>query len=141
MNLKSGGGLSSSQVNDQIMACMCAMVQPPVARSLLFDMAYQASDPTKPTAISIVVGLVTNITIGSASNTAELVIGATSAVSSGTGVLADTFRNDLSVTLITIGLTQRQKLMAFIPAGYFFAVRRTVGTGISIISAYDQALC
>lgn len=114
----------------------------PVARTLAFATAYQATTNTKPAAVSIVVDCTTTISLGSPqANTVELIIGATNAVASGTGTLADTFRSDLSVSiLISLGWTGRQSLQCTLPVGYYFAVRRTAGTGMTIVSAFDQAL-
>lgn len=113
----------------------------PVARSLSFATAYQASTPAKPALVTVIVDLTTTVAVGTPqANTAELIVGSTTGVASGTGTLADTYRNDLTVTLISLGFTGRQKLQASVPAGYYFAIRRTVGTGITIVSAFDQTV-
>lgn len=117
------------------------VVSAPVSRSIAFSTAYQATDPTKPSFVRITVDLTTTVSIGSPqANTAELVVGSTNAVASGTGSIEDTYRSDLSVTLISLGFTGRQSLKAVIPVGYYFAIRRTAGTGITIVSASDQSL-
>lgn len=112
----------------------------PNTRTVAFATAYQATNVAKPAVVSIIIECVTSISIGSAANTVELIIGSTNAVASGTGTLADTYRSDLSVTLISLNFTGRQALQTLIPAGWYFAVRRTVGTGMSVISAFDQAV-
>lgn len=115
-------------------------ISAPNTRSVSLATAYQCTDSTKPCFVTIIIDLALSISIGSAANTVELIIGPTNGVAGGTGTLADSWRNDLSVTLITINLTARQKLAANLPAGYYFAVRRTVGTGMSIASAFDQVV-
>ena len=112
----------------------------PVARTLSFATAYQASTPAKAALVSIVVDLTLSLNVGSTSNICELWMGPTTAVTSGTGVLADTYRSDLSVTLITLTFEGRQKVQAVLPANYYFSLNRTVGTGITIVSAFDQSL-
>lgn len=114
----------------------------PVSRTVAFATAYQASTPAKAAVVSVIIDCTTTITVGSPqANTVELIIGPTNAVASGTGTLADTFRSDLSVSiLISLGWTGRQALQCMLPAGYYFAVRRTVGTGMTIVSAFEQAL-
>lgn len=113
----------------------------PVTRTVALATAYQASTPAKPAVVTIIVESIVTVGIGTPStNTLELIMGATNAVSGGTGTLADTYRLDLSVTLISLGLTGRQKLTCNLPAGWYFAVRRTVGTGASIVSAFDQTV-
>lgn len=113
----------------------------PVARTVAFATAYQASNPAKAANVVILVNLTLTVSVGAPqANTAELIIGPTNAVAAGTGDLADIWESDLTVTIISLGFTGRQSLRAMIPAGYYFAIRRTVGTGISIISAFDQQL-
>jgi hypothetical protein len=115
------------------------VVGAPVDRTLAFSTAYQATDPTKPAFIKVILRVTLSIAIGSATNTVEVVQGPTSAVAGGTGSKTDTFRNDLSVTLITIGLTGEQSVNVLLPVGHYFALRRTVGTNITIVSATDQS--
>lgn len=120
------------------------IVSAPVSRSLSFATAYQASNIAKPANLTVIIQLATSIAIGSVSNTVQLWIGPAADVTSGSGgtstALADTFRCDLSVTLITLSNTTRQALKAVIPVGYYFAILRTVGTDMTISSAYDQAV-
>lgn len=117
------------------------VVGAPNALSLAFSTAYQATNPAKPAFVHITVDLTTTVAVGSPqANTCELVVGSTNAVASGTGSIEDTYRSDLSVTLISLGFTGRQSLKAIIPVGYWYAIRRTVGTGITIVSASDQAI-
>ncbi len=113
----------------------------PNARSLSLATAYQATNTAKPAFVTVVLECIVTVGIGSPqANTVELIIGSTNAVASGTGTLADAFRSDLSVTLISLGWTGRQSVRANLPTGWYFAVRRTAGTGCTISSALDQAV-
>lgn len=106
-----------------------------------FATAYRATDPSMPALVSIIVELVTTISVGvPKANTVELIVGPTNAVAGGTGTLADTYRSDLTVTLISLGFTARQKVIALLPTGWYWAIRRTVGSDISIVSAFDQTV-
>lgn len=138
----SAGYMGSDGTSWTSMAPAAFAVGAPVTRTLSFATAYQASTSTKPANVSIIIDCTTTVALGSAqANTVELIIGATNAVASGTGTLADTFRSDLSVSIIiSLGFTGRQALQCTLPIGYYFAVRRTVGTGMTIISAFDQVL-
>lgn len=127
------------QFTDQFIAHNVVSAATP--RAVAFATAYQATDPTKPAFVRITIDLTTTVGIGTPqANTAELVVGPTNAVAGGTGSIEDTYRSDLTVTLISLGVTGRQALKAVVPVGYWFAIRRTVGTGITVVSASDQAL-
>ncbi len=118
-----------------------SLISSPNTRSLSLATAYQATDTTKPAFVTVILECVATVGIGSpAANTVEMIIGSTNAVASGTGTLADAFRSDLSVTLISLGWTGRQSLRANLPINWYFAIRRTAGTGCSISSSYDQGL-
>lgn len=118
-----------------------SIISAPNTRSLSLATAYQATDNTKPAFVTVVLECVVSVGVGSPqANTVEMIIGSTNAVASGTGTLADAFRSDLSVTLISLGWTGRQSIRANLPVAWYFAVRRTAGTGCTISSAIDQSL-
>lgn len=119
------------------------LISAPVARTLSFSTAYQLTTPTKPGFVGIQVELVTTVAVGSPqANTVVLYTGPTTGVATGTGtgtIVADTYRSDLTVTLISLGFTGRQFLKANVPVGHYFAIVRTVGSGTSIVSSFDQS--
>lgn len=118
-----------------------SLISAPNTRSVSLATAYQATDTTKPAFVTVILDCTVTVGIGSPqANTVELIIGSTNAVASGTGTLADSFRSDLSVTLISLGWTGRQSIRAQLPVNWYFAVRRTAGTGCTISSAIDQGL-
>lgn len=138
-----GGGPLQAQYTAFIDSAFAAhnIISDVNARSIAFATAYQATNPAKPAFLKIIIDLTTTVGIGSPqANTVELIIGPTNAVAGGTGTVEDTYRSDLSVTLISLGFTGRQALQGILPVGYWWAVRRTAGTGISIISATDRTL-
>lgn len=116
----------------------------PNARTLSFNTAYQATDNTKPAIIEISLQANSSISLaGAVNNEGVIYLGSTTAVSSGTGSAVGVYKNNLGGTLI-IGLNlsnQAASTYTFgLPAGYYFAVRQTSGTGLQIVSAFDQSL-
>lgn len=115
----------------------------PVPRSLSYATAYQASDNTKPAMVTAMIQTSYTISVaGSQEDVVDLVIGSTNAVASGTGTVVASFRASLTGIALTVGMAQisRNQLSALLPAGWFFALRRTTGTNATITSAFDQPL-
>lgn len=114
----------------------------PNTRTVAFATAYQATDNTKPAMVGVEIECVVTVALGSpTANTVELIIGSTNAVAAGTGTKVDTMKSDLSVSiLLSLGFTNRQFLQASLPAGYYFAARRTSGTACTVQSAFDQSV-
>lgn len=116
---------------------------PPVARTLALATAFQASDPAKPALVTINLTSVANLTLGAGTtNTADIVIGATAAVASGTGTVIGKYRNSLTGSLVVglnINTDSGVQIVLPLPVGWFFAVRQTAGT-VVITSAYDQVV-
>lgn len=115
----------------------------PVARSISFGTAYQATDPTKPAAIYATVETTYTITIaGTQQDTVEIRVGtdATTVANGTSGTAVDSFRSSLTGVALTIGMGQVQRgpLVAIIPVGGYFALRRVVGSNASIISCVEQ---
>lgn len=115
----------------------------PNVRSLALATAYQATDPTKPAIITLNLNSSANISLtGGTVNTADLLMGATAAVASGTGTVSGKYANSNTGTL-TIGLNVSTiagyQGTLIIPTGWYFAIRQTAGT-ISIVSAFDQSI-
>lgn len=124
-----------------------AAVAPPIgtpnARSLTLATAFQATDNSR--AAMVTVNLTSTATLslsGGTSNSATVVIGATSAVASGTGTVIANYSNT-NTGALTIGLnlsTVSAVPVTFaLPKSWFFAVLQTAGT-VSITSSFDQAI-
>ena len=79
---------------------------------------------------------------GGTTNTADVVIGSTNAVASGTGTAICRYANT-NTGALTVGLalstTAGSTCTFALPTGWFFAVRQTSGT-ISVTSAFDQSV-
>lgn len=74
---------------------------------------------------------------------ADIVIGPTSAVSAGTGTVIGKYKNSLTGTLVVgVAINNAQTTMhkVSLPAGWYVAVRQITGTGISVVSAFDQTV-
>lgn len=120
-----------------------ASIGTPTSRSLSLATAYQATDPTKPAMVTINLTSTANLSLsGGTTNSADVVIGATNAVASGTGTTVGKYSNASTGTL-TIGLNTNaiaaQPTTFGLPAGWFFAVRQTSGT-VTVTSAFDQTV-
>lgn len=115
----------------------------PNALTVSLATAYQATTPAKPAVVTINVASTANFSIaGGTTNTADVLIGATNAVASGTGTVVGKYANSVTGT-IAAGLNMNSQstvqYILHLPAGWFFAVRQTGGT-VSIVSAFDQAV-
>lgn len=110
-----------------------------------FDTAYQATDNTKPSWVSVMIDTAYSITVaGTQADTVELRIGSTSTglVAGSSGTAVATFRASLTGIALTIGLGlgQRNQLGSLLPAAWWYAVRRVAGSTATISSATDQSL-
>lgn len=115
----------------------------PTTRSVSLATAYQATTPAKPAAVTINLTSTANFSIsGGTTNSADILIGSTSGVATGTGTIVGKYSNSVTGT-IAVGLNMNsaaaQAFTLALPADWFFAVRQTAGT-IAVTSAYDQAV-
>lgn len=129
--------------DDHVHPTQAISVAAPTSRSLSLATAYQATDNTKPSFVTINLTSTAAISLsGGATNAADIVIGSTNGVAVGTGTQIGKYTNSNTGSL-TIGLnlsTISGVGYSFaLPAGWYFAVRQTSGT-VTITSAFDQAL-
>lgn len=115
----------------------------PNTLSVTAGTAYQATNNTKPAHVTVNLTSTASITLaGSTSVIAEVVIGSTSAVASGTGTVIGRHANTYSGAVV-IGVSISETITApiafVLPAGWYFAVRNISGTA-TVFSAYDQQL-
>lgn len=114
----------------------------PNSRTLASGTAYQATDSTKAAVVAVNLTSTASLTLsGGTTNSADIVIGPTSAVAAGAGSAVGKYSNSNTGGL-TIGLnlnTVSASGYAFaLPAGWWFAVRVTSGA-VAIVNAFDQA--
>lgn len=118
-------------------------ISAPATRSVSLATAYQATDTTKPAIITVNLNSSATLTLsGGTTNTADVLIGATSGVASGTGSIVGRYRNLLSGTLVvgvSIANDSTSTYTFILPAGWYFAVRQTAGT-VSVTSTFDQSV-
>lgn len=116
----------------------------PVARTLVAGTAYQASTPSKPAKVTVNLSAKSAITLtGSTNNQAQIVIGSTNAVASGTGSALGLYKNNLTgavVVGINLNSEQANTYSFDLPANGWFAIRQTAGTGLVVESAFDQTV-
>ncbi len=115
----------------------------PNARTFAAATAYQATDPTVASIVSLNLTSTATISLsGGTTNSAQVVIGPTNAVASGTGAIIGLYSNTNTGTL-TIGLNlstvSAVPITFVLPAGWYMAWRITAGT-VTATSAYDQSL-
>ena len=119
------------------------IISSPTTRTVAVGTAYQATTSTKPAFVSVNITSTANFSlIGGTTNTADIVIGPTSAIATTGGTVVGKYSNSVTGT-IAIGLNMNSvQAIAFtipLPVGWYFAIRQTAGT-VSITSAFDQAL-
>lgn len=116
-------------------------IGPPVARTVALATAYQATTNTKPAIVTVNLTSSATISIsGGTVNAADIVIGATNAVASGTGAIVNKYANSNTGTLnigLNLSTVAGVPCVFFLPIGYWWAVRQTSGT-VTISSAFDQ---
>lgn len=118
----------------------------PAVINPVFGTAYQAADPTKPALISIMTRATYSITVAATyTDTVELRIGpdAASAANATAGSIkvAEAIFGITGIALaVGMGLDQENQLVATLPIGWYFAVRRTNGTRAIISNSVSQPL-
>lgn len=114
----------------------------PTAISVSLGTAYRCLEVTKPCVVTVNLTSTASLSLtAGTTNTADIVLGSTSAVASGTGAIVGRYSNVLTGTLI-VGLGINSAVSSgytiMVPAGGYFAVRQTSGT-VSVVNAFDQA--
>jgi len=116
----------------------------PTTRSLNLATAYQCTTPALSCAVTITLQSQSSISLSGASNNeGAITIGSTNAVASGTGTNVATYKNNLGGTLVVgLNLTSQQAntYSVFLPPNWYLAIRQTAGTGLQVVSAFDQTI-
>lgn len=103
--------------------------------------AYQALNPLKPAIITITLNATSNATLTVATNNAaNILIGSTNAVATGTGTIIGKYNNTLSLgVLVSTGIANTYTIA--LPAGWYFAILNANSTtGVTIDSVLDQTI-
>lgn len=116
----------------------------PDSKTVAKATAYQSGTPAKPAIVTLTLTSTSSVSLaGSVNNTANIVIGSTSAVATGTGTTIAKYSNVLGGTLV-IGLnlstTQTNTYTINLPIGWYYAIVVTTGTGLSVDSAFEQVV-
>lgn len=116
----------------------------PTNRTMALATALQATDPTRAALFTInLTGTATLTLAAGVTCSANVVMGPTAAVASGTGTTIGKWANGLTGTLIVglnINVPQATPMTMMLPIGWFIAVIST-GTGaVTITSAFDQSI-
>lgn len=113
----------------------------PNTRTLALGTALQATNSAKPAIVTITLTSTANFSLsGGTTNTADVVIGATSGVGTSGGSTMGKYANSVTGT-IAVGLNMSSVATTTytlaLPAGQWFAVRQTAGT-VTVQLAADQ---
>jgi len=117
----------------------------PATKTVALATSYQAADTTKAAIITVTLNSTASLSLTAGATIAgEIRIGNANTVATGaSGTAVGNYRNSLTGTLV-VGLavnTESQQTITFVlPAGWYFAVRQTTGTGLSVVSAFEQSL-
>lgn len=142
-NIKGGQGIQGIQ--GVVGPAGPAVISAPTVLTPAFGTAYATAVPAKPSFISAVIDAAYTVTvIGTQSDTVELRVGPVQAqVAAGTGGFrVALFRASVTgiALVIGMGIGQANQISGWVPAGYFWAIRRVVGTTATITSAIEQTL-
>lgn len=107
--------------------------------------AYQAIVSNKPAIIMITLSSTSSFSLtGNVSNEANIIMGSTNAVASGTGLVMAKYANVLGGGLVVgVSVTNKstQTYTINLPAGYFFAILNANNTtGVTIDSVFEQTI-
>lgn len=116
----------------------------PSTRTVALATAYQCATPAKPCLITLTLQAQSSISLtGASNNEGAITLGATTGVATGTGTNIVSYKNNLGGGLV-VGLNitsiQANSYVIPVPAGWYFAVRQTAGTGLQVVSAFDQVV-
>lgn len=102
--------------------------------------AYQVS---KTSMVSVCADVQYTVTaLGTKEDIVELRIGPDNTVATGGGMLAASWRSSLTGITLAVGMGagDRGQMIAMVPAGWYWALRRTTGTDAKVSSALLQQL-
>lgn len=116
-----------------------------VARAIVMNTAYQASDPTKSALMILTFSAPAALTVsGGTSIQGEVRSGPLASVATGaSGWVVAPYRRTLAGALVVgvnISTDDYETKTFFLPAGHYFAVRQTGGTGMAVVTATEQPM-
>lgn len=113
----------------------------PATITVSFNTGTRPTDTTKPYVISVTIDAAYSIAVaGTVADVCELWIGPASTIGTTGGTLVSSWKASLTgiLTLVGAGIGVRSPLQAIIPAGWYFAIRRTTTGTATIQSATYQ---
>lgn len=118
-------------------------VSGPGSRAVSTATAYRCTNVSRPCQMTFTLQATSSISLAGASNNeAAVMLGADNTVATGGGTAIAQYKNLLGGALV-IGLSLTMQTASshtvMVPAGWYFAVRQTVGSGLSV-TAYEQPL-
>jgi hypothetical protein len=111
----------------------------PNARTVSAATAYQCTDTAKPCVVTLTVTCPLTLSIlAGATCAGEVRIGSNNTVATGGGTnIAPINRNASGI--IGLSTNDNETKTITVPAGWFFAIRQTTGTGMTIVAVFDQS--
>lgn len=116
----------------------------PITRAMALGTAYQCTNTARPCIFSITLQSQALVSAGlNVTSEAAITIGPTSGVATGTGINIQWFKNNMGAGLglsLQVNKLDASGYTVIIPAGWYIAVRQTSGSGVQVVSAFDQSL-
>jgi hypothetical protein len=118
---------------------------PAASGGLALATAFQAANNAKQAFITLILESTSTSTLlaSTMSNEASIYIDSTNGVATTGGTKVGTYKNDVANTL-ALGLTTTQKIaqsISFVlPVGWYYAIRQTAGTGISVTDKCEATI-
>ena len=116
----------------------------PTSRSLSLATAYQCTNTAKPCVVTINLNSTANLTLsGGTTIVGEVRVGNANTVASGGGTAVGAYKNSLTGTLVvgvTLASDSYNSITVMVPTGGYFAIRQTSGSGLTVVSAFDQVV-
>lgn len=111
----------------------------PNSRSISLATAYQCTDTAKACVVTITVACPLTVSIlAGATCAGEMRLGSTNAVASGSGTLIAAVQRNAS-GVVGLATNDYETKSLAVPVGWYFAVLQPSGTGLTIISTFDQS--
>lgn len=114
----------------------------PTTRTVALATAYQCTTNTKPCIFTVTVTSTASLSLtAGTTNQADILVGSTNGVATGTGTVIAKYSNSMTGTLVVglgVNTIANATYTVAVPTGGYVAVRQTSGT-VTIVSAYDQS--
>lgn len=116
----------------------------PVARSVSVSAAYQSTSSGLPSSFFLNLTSTSTISLsGTTNNEGGVWMGPDASVASTGGTKVCDYKNSFGGSLViglTLSASQSAQCVVMLPAGWYFAVRQTTGSGMTVSTAFEQGV-